>query len=303
MDYLPLTPKKSTMTTVRLGSTLDMWRLASAALSSAVHVERSGKEIAMPIRFEGTHLSSTTPPYAMPPFTYENNQMLYITFKTSPDVLRALVPEPLVVNPDSLMTIYVGMLNVVDPGPISYYEAAILIPVSYGNSKGSYMPILYLDKALPITIGREVWGFPKFQADLCFGVEAGVVHATVAKEGTTLIDATLHMGEPVPPTPSPPASVFLLKSIPSAEGGSTYDVKQLTAAVIRGGMDSEVRPGAATLRLGSTASDPLGMISVLEVVSGVYRVGGSVLDYGEVVHDYLAEEQTTTGLSRKHGRR
>ena len=76
-------------------------------------------------------------------------------------------------------------------------------------------------------------------------------------------------------------------------------MKQLNTAVIRGGMDSEVRPGEATLRLGSTASDPLGMIPVLEVVSGVYTIGGFVLDYGEVVHNYLTEEKTNTGLSRK----
>jgi acetoacetate decarboxylase len=267
-------------------------------LGSAVHAERDPKEIAMSIRFEGTHLSSTMPSYALPPFTFENNQMLYITFRTSPDVLRALVPEPLVVSPDSLMTIYVGMLNIVDPEQISYHEAGLVIPASYGDKKGSYMPILYLDKAFPITIGREVWGFPKFPADLCFEVEAGVVHATVAKEGTTLIDATLHMGESVPSTTGSPVSLFLLKSIPSAEEGSTYDVKQLTTAVLRGGVASEVRPGEATLRLGSTASDPLGMIPVLEVVRGVYTIGGFVLDYGEVVHDYLAEEKATTGLSR-----
>jgi acetoacetate decarboxylase len=253
----------------------------------------------MSIRFEGTHLSSTTPPYAMPPFTYEDNEMLTITFKTWPDVLRALVPEPLVVNPDSLMTIYVGTLNIVDPEQVSYCEAGILIPASYGDKEASFMPVLYLDKALPISIGREVWGFPKFQADFGLEVGTGVVHASVVKEGTTLIDATLHVGESVPPTASPPASVFLLKSIPSAEGSSTYDVKRLTTAVIRGGMDSEVRPGEATLRLGSTASDPLGSIPVLEVVSGVYTVGGFVLDYGEVVHDYLADDKATTGLTRK----
>jgi acetoacetate decarboxylase len=243
----------------------------------------------MSIRFGGTHLSSTTPPYAMPPLTYENSQMLSITLRTSPDVLRALVPEPLVVNPHSLMRIYVGLLNIVDPEHISYYEAGIQVPASYGDNEGSYMPVLYLDKALPITIGREVWGFPKFQADFALEVETGVVHTSVVKEGTTLIDATLHVGEPVPPTASPPGAVFLLKSIPSAERSSKYDVKQLTTAVIRGSMSSEVRPGEATLRLGSTASDPLGMIPVLEIVSGVYTIGGFVLDYGKVVHNYLAE--------------
>jgi acetoacetate decarboxylase len=270
-------------------------------LGSAIHAGRNQKEIVMSIRFEGTHLSSVMPSYAMPPFTYEYNQMLSIKIKTSPDVIRALVPEPLVVNPDSLMTVYIGTLNIVDPERISYYEAGIQIPASYRDNKGSYMPILYLDKALPITIGREVWGFPKFQADIGLAVETSVVHASVVKEGTLLIDATLHVGEPVPPTASAPASVFLLKSIPSAKGSSTYDVKQLTTAVIRSSVDSEVLPGEATLYLGSTVSDPLALIPVLEVVSGDYTIGGFVLDYGEVLHDYLAGGRTTTGSLGSRG--
>jgi acetoacetate decarboxylase len=241
-------------------------------------------------QFEGTHLSCTTPPYLMPPFTYENNRTLAITFKTSPDVLRALVPEPLVVNADNLMTIYVGELHVVDPKQISYYEAGIMIPASYERDKGCYMPVLYLDKVLPITIGREVFGYPKFQAKLSMEIEAGVVHASVMSEGTSLIDATLHMGAPIPPTALSPRSVFLMKTVPSVTGGSMYDVKRLTTAVLRDEMNSEMRPGKATLRLGSTASDPLGMIPVLEVVSGVYYIGGFAIDYGRVVYDYLAKE-------------
>ncbi|MDP7638237.1 MAG: hypothetical protein QGG73_00755 [Candidatus Hydrogenedentes bacterium] len=33
--------------------------------------------------FEGTHLSATVPPYAMPPLVYENNEILSVTIKTS----------------------------------------------------------------------------------------------------------------------------------------------------------------------------------------------------------------------------
>lgn len=241
-------------------------------------------------QFDGTHLSCTTPPYVMPPFTYENNRTLAITFKTSPDVLRALVPEPLVVNADNLMTIYIGELNVVDPNPICYYEAGIMIPTTYGRDKGCYMPVLYLDKVLPITIGREVFGYPKFQADLSIEVKDGVVHASVMSEGTSLIDATLHMGTPIPPTAFSPRSIFLMKTVPSVTGGSMYDVKHLTTAVLRDEKNIDVRPGKATIRLGSTASDPLGMIPVLGIVSGVYYIGGFTLDFGRVVYDYLATE-------------
>ena len=249
--------------------------------------------------FEGTHLSNITPSYAMPPFVYENNRMVLITFKTSPHVIRALVPELLSINQDSLMTIYVGAMNLIDPKQITYYEAGIMIPAAYGDIKGSYMPVLYLDKALPIIIGREIWGFPKFQADFNFVVKDGIVQASVVMEGVTLIDATLHLGKPILPKVSPPSSFFLMKSIPSAKGNSTYDVKQLTTAVIRDLMNSEVYPGEATLRLGSTVSDPLGMIPVVEIVSGVYTIGRFVLDYGEVVYDYREKPRASENVSPK----
>lgn len=240
-------------------------------------------------QFEGTHLSSRSAPYPMPPFTYENNRMLGIIIRTSQDVLRELVPEPLVANPDGQMVIYIGALNVVSPASIDYLEAGIMIPASDGREEGVYMPVLYLDKALPIVIGREVWGYPKHQADLSLHIEAGVVRARVSSEGTTLIDAELRLGSPIqPPVPSP-GTFFLMKRVPSVTDPSVLDIKQLTTAVLRDEIQQEVLPGDATLRLGSTATDPLERIPVLEIVQGVYFTGGFVLDYGRVVHDYLAK--------------
>ena len=240
-------------------------------------------------QFEGTHLSSGTTPYPMPPLTYENNRMLGIIIRTSQDVLRELVPEPLVANPDGQMIIYISDLHVVSPARVGYFEAGIMIPASDGREEGVYMPVLYLDKALPIVIGREVWGYPKFQADLSLKEEAGVVHGRVISEGTTLIDAELRLGDPIPPPLPSPGTFFLMKRVPSVTGPTLFDVKQLTTAVLRDEIQQEVHPGIATLRLGSTASDPLERIPVLDVVQGVYFTGGFVLDYGRMVHDYLAK--------------
>ncbi len=247
----------------------------------------SRKEETMSNQFEGTHLSSKTPAYPMPPYTYKNNRTLSVVFRTSPEVLRALVPEPLLVNPGGQIIMYVGALNAVAPVPFDYYEAGIMIPVSDGHEEGVYMPVLYLDKAPAIVAGRELWGFPKFPADLSLKEEAGVVHAYVKSGGTSLVDATLHLGQPIPPMNVLPHTVFLMKTIPSAKGPSEYDVKQLTTAVLRDEINMEMRPGHATLRLGSTPFDPLGEIPVLEIENGIYTVGGMVLDYGRVVYDYL----------------
>lgn len=239
--------------------------------------------------FEGSHLSITTFPYPMPPYVFENNQMVNVTFKTSPDVLRELVPEPLIINKDSLITVFIGMLNIVKPEPITYYEAAIMIPVSYDDKKGNYMPVLYLDKTLPITVGREIWGFPKFQAEVNMEVKDGIVEASVRRGETTLLDITLHFGDPVSFEPSSKSYIFLMKSIPSAKGEFAHDVRQLTTALLHNRKASKVNPGEAKLSFGSSMSDPLSMIPIVEVTSGFYTIGGFVLDYGEVVYNYLSQ--------------
>ena len=63
------------------------------------------------------------------------NRMLAIMFRTSQDILRDLVPEPLVVNPDCQMIIYIGALNIVSPLRVSYLEAGIMIPASDGREE------------------------------------------------------------------------------------------------------------------------------------------------------------------------
>jgi acetoacetate decarboxylase len=217
--------------------------------------------------------------------------MVLITVRTSPDVLRALVPDLLAVNADSHLSIYVSKLNITHPRPGTYGEAGVLIPASFRGTHGSYMPVLYLDQVRPIIIGREVWGFPKFPADVHLAVGDGAVHASVVVETTALIDATLRLDKPIEPTRGLPSPVFLLKAIPSVTGGSAYDVKQLTTAVLRNSVFDQVWPGQATLQLQSTPADPLGEIPILAIVDAVYTIGGFALDYGEVLFDYLLEDR------------
>ena len=45
------------------------------------------------IDYAGTHLPSDPPPYAVPPYLYQNNEMFTITIRTDREVLRALARE------------------------------------------------------------------------------------------------------------------------------------------------------------------------------------------------------------------
>lgn len=236
------------------------------------------------------HLSGSGIAYPMPPLRYEGNRLVGVTFTTSPEIVRELVPEPLVVGRDSLLILYVAALRMVEPEEIVYHEAGLLVPAAYDDStRGSYVPVLYLDRALPITIGREVWGFPKFAAEISLETADGVIEASVTKDGHTLIDLTLEPGEPVTPGPARTETYIVRKTIPSAVERGAYDLDRLVTARLLDSRSTEIIPGRAELRLGSTPTDPLGRIPVERIVSAVYLVGGFTLDRGEVLHDYLAE--------------
>lgn len=250
--------------------------------------------------FEGTFLCSSTLPYGAPPFRYEGSRFISITFRTSPEVIRALVPPPLVADSNNIMSILIGLQKIVEPRPVSYYEAFISIPVSYADTEGNYLPVLYLDKALPIVGGREIWGFRKVDAEIYFEAENGKIHAGVKREGTTLIDATVSIGEPVtPPKNSSDKPIFNLKLIPSVKKDAPPDVKLLTTVTTTGNKVTELRSGEAKLVFGSTALSPLGTIPILKIVSCSYAERGFILDYGEVVYDYLAKDKEKSSSSRK----
>jgi acetoacetate decarboxylase len=242
--------------------------------------------------FSGTHLAGTSLPYPMPPFTYQGSQAVTVDFRTSPEVLRALVPEPLVPNGASELSAAIVHHHIVAPVPLSYYEAYLVIPVSHEGAAGQYIPVLYLDEAAAITGGREIWGFSKFGAEIQIVEEAGEVRASVRQGDVTLMHISVRLGDPLARIPERPnVPIFNVKLIPSVEKGAPPDVLQLTATTPGDPQITELRPGVGMLEFGSTPTDPLGSIPVLEILGAACSEGGFILDYGEVVYDYLAESR------------
>ena len=238
--------------------------------------------------FERTFLSSTMPPYGPPPYRYEGSQLISITFETSPDILRALVPEPLSVDAGNQMSITIGLQKIVAPGP-TYYEAYISIPVSYAGTRGIYLPVLYLDKVMPILGGREIWGFSKVDAEIHFEKTDGKIFARVIQNGTMLIDIVMSLGgeELFPPENSTSQPVFNVKLIPSVKKDAPPDVMQLTSMIPREEKVTKLHRGEATLVLGSNYFSPLSKIPVRKITDCMYTESGFILGYGEVVYDYL----------------
>jgi acetoacetate decarboxylase len=240
--------------------------------------------------FSKTQFSVDPPPYAMPPYQYRDNEMFTLKVEVDAEYLRDLVPEPMVVNAENIMVIYIGWLHVAEPTRISYGEAGIMVPVSLGKRIGTYMPVLYLDEVELLTSGREVWGFPKFHGEVSFARTENGVEASVREGDVDIIHMQMDFQQRGEPIPVYEREHFLLKSIPSVTGVG-HEVRQINTCKVRNDTRKEIQEGEADLTLRSTPKNPLGDIPIKNIVSSVYTVGDIVLDRGEVIHDYLLDKR------------
>src|SRR5262249_16294657 len=145
-----------------------------------------------PLVKRGSRMPSGFPLYPEPPFYYENNKMATISFRTRGSILRELVPAPLVPNPYHLAFIYVGDLNIVAPQEVKYQEAGFGIPVSFQGKPGYYYVSVYLDNVAGVAGGREIWGWPKKDAEISYIADEESVQISVIRNGVPLITASVH---------------------------------------------------------------------------------------------------------------
>jgi acetoacetate decarboxylase len=234
-----------------------------------------------------------SPLYAPPPVRFHDNRILTVVFRTTPETLQELVPKPLLPNPYNLMFIYIGRLNIEDPagGSYDYLESGVCVPAVFSKAPGYYPVCLFLDKALPIVGGREIWGWPKKDAEMTFNEKDGEISARVERFGTILLELKGRLEKKIDPALNQPELPwYLLKIIPSARKNAPPDVWQLVSSKNIDAKTDELWNCAATFKLGTSPLDDLGRIKVLDIVSAQFSVGDFTMDYGEVLFDYLAKK-------------
>jgi acetoacetate decarboxylase len=101
----------------------------------------------------------TSPAYPIGPYRFRSREYLIITYRTDPQKLREVVPEPLQVREPLVKFEFIRMPNSTGFG--DYTESGQVIPVTFRARKGSYTHCMFLNDHPPIAGGRELWGFPK----------------------------------------------------------------------------------------------------------------------------------------------
>jgi acetoacetate decarboxylase len=124
---------------------------------------------------------AAAPLYGPLPYLYRGCPQLLVVFRTTAEVTRRLVPEPLVPNADDLMFLMIGQMHSDEFGVNR--EAFIAVPCASGALTGNFAVALYLDDDAAIASGREVWGWPKKAAAFRVDEQDGVVTAVADRGG------------------------------------------------------------------------------------------------------------------------
>jgi acetoacetate decarboxylase len=225
--------------------------------------------------------------YGRPPFEYREARQMTVVFRTDPDVLRELVPSPLIPNEDA--TMFASSSEFLCTAFGRYREAHILTHATFEGRLVNFSIYLILDSDVATGAGREIWGFPKKIGRLSLDMKDDVVSTTVERGGCTIIRAAVHLAElgteqDLGGTPE----WITRRFIPNVSLSAPPDIDQLTSTTLTNVVTNDVYKGAATLAFGSSPADRLEEIPILEVTGGFYFDYRFTLNDGKVVHDYLA---------------
>ena len=260
-----------------MNETIDRRRDTSQAGIAESEVRR--RAFAMPL---------TSPAYPIGPYRFVHREYLIITYRTDPEKLKAVVPEPLKLEEPLVKFEFIRMPDSTGFG--DYTESGQVIPVSFRGRRGSYSHCMFLNDHPPIAGGRELWSFPKKLANPTLRAEIDTLVGTLDYGPVRIATGTMGYKHTSADLAAVKASLlapnFLLKIIPHVDG--TPRICELVEYYLT---DIDLKgawTGPAALTLNSHALAPLAELPVLEVVSASHIVADLTLSLGKVVHDYLA---------------
>lgn len=231
------------------------------------------------------------------PVPFRDVSILTLVYRTSPEAIAALLPEPLLPTGDEVM---IHIYRMGDPswlGP--YCESNVMFGAELpGKAAGSYSPYLFLQSDIGVAHGREVHGQPKkhglprveFRGDLIVG--------TVERNGIDIVTGTMPYKQrraDISELSSifPFATNINLKAVDHIDGAPA--IRQLTSRTLSNVRVGECWRGPCTVELRPNAQAPVHRLPVREMLDGFYWTAEFELAPGTVLLDYLDEDRTGAG--------
>jgi acetoacetate decarboxylase len=229
------------------------------------------------------------------PHHFEGCRSVALLCRAPEGTLAQVVPYPLVPEAGQEEYFQLSLTRIEQvrtPGSVhrDLLMAELDVPVSHQGLRAAHCAIEYFSADFGVSVGREVWGFPKKQGHLDWTENDDCIHVEVRREGRTLMMADFTKGL-ASGTAEP--DIF---GIPNGEPFSYLQVRSplgpmapdapVRLDVVRTEVESYVShsstPGSATLRLFDGPGDPLSFLRP-EMVNARLDVYDFVFPWGEVV--------------------
>jgi acetoacetate decarboxylase len=234
------------------------------------------------------------PAYPRGPYKFHNREFVVITYRTDPDVLRAVVPEPLQPVGDTVNYEFIRMPD--SNGFGDYTETGQVIPVRFRGAdgavqEGGYVHAMYLDDNAPIAGGREIWGFPKKLAKPKISHQSETIVCSLHFGTVLCVSATMgYKHREINPAPilaglAKPA--FMIKIIPHVD--CTPRICELVRYYCKDVTLKGAWTGPAAIELFEHALCDVARLPSRGVVSATHYLTDLTLGLGEVVYAYLKD--------------
>lgn len=173
-------------------------------------------------------------------------------------------------------------MHVPDAGSLgTYREGGVVAKVRYGDLVGGHVLYEYVTSDDSMAAGREIWGYPKKMCEIDWSESQASIRASVTRRGHEVIGIQFYArdAEFERPVLQPRLQV---KRIPSADGNGN-DIDRVIRNELQGGTVHQRITGMASVRLGGSAQDPLGELTIKEVIGAEFIVADFVLEFGTIL--------------------
>ncbi|KAB8257403.1 acetoacetate decarboxylase [Aspergillus pseudonomiae] len=215
-----------------------------------------------------TAIPQYAPPYPVGGSDYTCENGLIVTYQTSLQCVRHLVPDMLELEDEPQVTVMVLQHTMTSFGPYNEYVHAV--QVKYKGDTFDYFLSLILDNDSPILCGREQFGFPKRLGYVVLTPKTGstVVHGYVERPtGQRVIEVGFQPEQRLRGTVERTIPGLNLRVIPSVVPGQGPSIKELVPVDIT--MEaSEVWEGSGSICFPEPSRfDPMHEVRVLRYIN------------------------------------
>jgi len=195
---------------------------------------------------------------------YPPNPRLEVVYLTDPEVHAAVLPPPL--TPPAEPRVRVHFTRIEVDGHLHEIVGSVNLDAMLGDRLGQFCAVMPIDLETAVSPSRETYGEPKKLAQMAFDRDGDHIHASVTRQGVTIIEVTGDVtgAQPLPP----PYEVlqFWYKFLP-AVSGEGFDAGPFLVTLHQTVTLTECASVEGTLVLRDLPGTPVADLPVLEIES------------------------------------